>query len=235
MDDQKQYCHGCSRHCPFDDLRCGRGRKLLRKMQEKEGQLAMQQLEGAEGHPMGDHWCTPVAGSEHPGHHHHHYPSTPKEDRQVDPAAIARLDAPLAVKTNALLRYLGKAMGKVAGKQMRLRLLNLLHQGDGQGMDVPSLAQRLGVGEGAVARMLRKLEKDGMVHLIHPTADPDDHLPQLSKVGQARVDRWVSLVPDSAFAGYEGLSSEEQAQLFTLLHKLASHTPWQVEDPPRRG
>ena len=259
---QNQVCQGCSRHCPLDDLRCGRGRKLLKTMQEQNGQHTMFTAEeGAEGHPMGDRWsnvepslsgaCPANSGMDHhySGHrrlrhgreeeqqaagvcpHCRKYQGIKKGHRRApwsDPALIETMDWPLEQKLTYMLRFLGRSMGKRAGRQVRMRLMMMLHDLSGQAVDAAGAARRLGVGEPDVYRMLRKLEKAGLVASDRPGCRPANGLAQVTPRGMDMLSQWRQAVPAGGFSGYEGLSPEECQQLLSYMQKLAMCTPWQA-------
>lgn len=206
MSSQKKHCQGCSRHCPLDDLRCGRGRKLLRQMQEAQGQLSL--LDRTETHQG------------KPGRHRHENP-----DRPGNPDAIAALDAPLERKITLMLRFLGRAVGKGTGKQVRMRLLMLLRQTAGLRMNAAEAAMRLGVAETDVRRMMRKLEHSRLVHCAEEDVSSSV---RLSKPGVTATARWMQTAPNGSFSGYEGLTPEDRQQLYDLLQKLSRCTPWQA-------
>jgi DNA-binding MarR family transcriptional regulator len=84
-----------------------------------------------------------------------------------------------------------------------------------------SLAQALRIKRANMAKLVRKLERDGLIARTVPDDDRRANLLRLTEQGEAMVDQWAPSLFGHDRALAHGLTGAERATLLSLLRRIA--------------
>lgn len=91
------------------------------------------------------------------------------------------------------------------------------------GLNMGELSQRLMVSGGNITGITDNLERDGLVERVTPPEDRRAKIVRLTPKGRASFDRMAQVHSTWIESWMDGLTEQEQRQLYLLLGKLKQH------------
>lgn len=194
-----EICPECQRQCLLTDLRCGKGRRFMERLQNGE-------TEHLEDLPKGRH----NRGERHTGHGHGHHEKQGGHRRDVDD-----LDE-LSDLLGRCGHYLHHKNNRKRGQG---RILKILSQSEE--MTQKDLQNHLEIKSGSISEIISKLEAKGMVTRERDETDKRKIVLKITQIGKEKVERHLNEKKGKPL--YEALSEEEQETLKGLLSKVLDH------------
>lgn len=228
MEENKNVCPCCGRHCDLSAPSCERGEEYARTgvIPEKKGHG--EHGEHGERHGKDGHEHHGEYGhlGEYGPHEHHgccgerppHGPGRRKEFGSIlDSERYAAMDEDN--KLMAMLHEL-RHMGRFGfdGKGGQNRILRMLTE-DGA-MTQRALTERLGIQPGSASEVLGKLEKAGFITRTQSAADRRTTDVALTDAGRAQAAEAAARRDERVHEMFSVLSGEEKAELLTAMEKL---------------
>ena len=222
MDENKNLCPCCGKHCDLSAPGCERGEEYLRTgvIPERKGHG------GHEGHHDGhDH------GGPHTGHCHRHggpdgdgwHGEHPRHGRRGEHKCITERKRYQTLDTDGKLLALLHESGHTAhflfdGKGSQNRILHILAK-EGA-MTQRALTEHLGIQPGSASEVIGKLEKAGLI--LRVTSDEDRRTADISltDAGKAQAEEHTAKQREKLREMFSALTEEEKESLLKILEKL---------------
>ena len=204
MDENKNLCPCCGKHCDLSAPGCERGEEYLRT-----GVIPERKGHGGHDHegPHGRH-CR--------GEHTRHC-------RRGEHKVITERKRYQALDTNGKLLALIHESGHTAhflfdGKGSQNRILHILAK-EGA-MTQRALTEHLGIQPGSASEVIGKLEKAGFISRV--TSDEDRRTAdiRLTDAGKAQAEEQAARQKEKLREMFSALTEEEKASLLKILEKL---------------
>lgn len=196
-------CTQCPKHCPIDQMQCGRGQKMMAEMSGQDKEERVRQ----EGHHGRGRRRDDGAGERHghEGHGRHQRREHGKDCGSYDPDSLQGL-----MRQCGHIIYHGSQQG--SGQENILSIL-----AKRESMSQRELQEMLNIQAGSMSEILSKLENKGF--LLRAKADDDKRKMMLTitEQGKEKAAEALSNPSEDLFAV---LSQEEQEQLKSLLRKV---------------
>ena len=234
---EQQVCNECDRHCPMDDLRCGRGRRAagldVSEDRGGHGDREGRKDRGHGEHRQGDH----EHGREHGGHGEHGWHGGHEHGGEHggrgehgwngEHRGHGRhfhefdTDAEGTAGLYARLRQCGHYLfhnGKDYSSQRKILLI--LSENGGE-MTQRELTEELGIHRASVSEVLGKLEKKELITRSQDEQDRRRVQIALTEKGANTVQEGKDTREDQGIEKmFAVLSEEEKNSLYTILGKL---------------
>lgn len=226
MEENKNVCPCCGRHCDLSAPSCERGEEFARTGVIPEGKG-----HGEHGHydEHGSHCERGHHGNhgehshhgergEHGEHGHHGERGRGREHKSIlDSERYAAMD--MDSKLQAMIRELGHASRfRFDGKGGQGRILRILSETGT--MTQRELTERLGIQPGSASEVIGKLEKAGLIQRTASEADRRTADITLTEAGKAQAAEQAAQRQDRNREMFASLTEEEKKTLLTLLEKL---------------
>lgn len=206
-------CTQCPDECLLTDLKCGKGRRFLERVQnggaedqEHQDPCSRHRHNGEDGHTGYDHGDHHKHGRHrnhgHDGHHKHGRHSMNMEDRDELSGLLGRCGHHLYHQNNK--------------KRGQGRILKILAQ-SGE-MTQKDLQDHLEIKSGSMSEIISKLEAKGMVTREKDETDKRKIILKITQTGREKAKRHLNEEKSKPLYGF--LSEEEQETLKTLLKKV---------------
>ena len=220
MDENKDLCPCCGRHCDLSAPGCERGEEYLRTgvIPERKGHGGHEDHHGGHDHegPHGRHCHGERGGDGYRGEH-------PRHGRRGEHKVITERKRYQALDTDGKLLALIHESGHTAhflfdGKGSQNRILHILAK-EGA-MTQRTLTEHLGIQPGSASEVIGKLEKAGFISRV--TSDEDRRTAdiRLTDAGKAQAEEQAAKRKEKLREMFSALTEEEKVSLLKILEKL---------------
>ncbi|MBC5688380.1 MarR family transcriptional regulator [Mediterraneibacter sp. NSJ-55] len=189
-------CNQCPKHCPIDNLQCGKGRRVLEVSKTEETENAYESTHSR------DHRHKSEYGSRH-GHSRKHKGEL-RHNWQSDSLEV-------------LFHTCAHCLHHSARRHGQDNILSILNEKTP--LTQKELQDMLHIQPGSMSEILTKLEDKGLIIRTRDESDRRKSILHLTKNGTKTAQR---LSTDNRHSGFEVLTADEQAELKSLLKKLLS-------------
>lgn len=208
-----KHCTQCPDQCILTDLKCGKGRHYLERLQNGEAEHSS--VENFEGHQGAHSKHRRDGEKKYKGRGHGSYRKYRRHKGNLEDRD----------ELSELLRKCGHYLYHQNNKKRgQGRILKILAQSEE--MTQKDLQGHLEIQSGSMSEIISKLENKGMVTRERDETDKRKIILRITKVGREKVER--HLKEEKSKPLYESLSEEEQETLKVLLKKMLGN--WHMKE-----